>query len=139
MSAGDRTHTGEESDGEDLLSVVREFDASSLRTCWTFDPDTHQRRYVRADVPLSAIDVEGFLHNERYGFVTRDIYDSLHPASYHYTVRGFDGVEVFRCFFEGAQVGVLCSFDADEPRDYGRLDAMLREFAGGDPGRLAPD
>lgn len=135
MSAGGHTGDGGRHGGG-MVAVARDFDASALRTCWAFGPDAYERHYVRADVPESAVDVAGLIDNERYGFVTRDIYDTLHPASYRYTVRGFDGIEFFRCFFDDSRVGVLCSFDHDGARDYARLDERLRAFAGDDPERL---
>lgn len=98
-----------------LVATFEDFGGESLRDVWLFDQWTQQRLYVRDDVPsaLADLDVDAFVDNERYGYVTRDTYEALYYAEYAYTVRGFDSFEQFRTFLvaEETRVGVLASFD----------------------------
>ncbi|GGM76549.1 hypothetical protein J2752_002547 [Halarchaeum rubridurum] len=127
------------SDGDTLVATVREHGAA-LRGCWTFDTDGHETRYLRGDVAdaMGATEVERYVENERYAFVTHDTYDRIHPASFRYTVRGYDGFEVFRLVFDD-RVGVLCSFDGPSRRDYGALADALDTLADGEHERFAPE
>jgi len=99
-----------------LLDTLQSFDNDdALRDLWVFDGDTQQALFLRDDVEdaLAGADVERYINNERYGFVTRDTYNALHYAEFYYTVRGFDEFEQYRTFVAGdeTRVGVLCSFD----------------------------
>lgn len=98
-----------------LVATFEDYGGESLRDVWLFDQWTHQQLYTRDDVStaLADLDVDAFIDNERYGYVTRDTYESLYYAEYDYTVRGFDSFEQFRTFFadEETRVGVLGSFD----------------------------
>lgn len=109
----DSTHVGEAKTA--LLDVLHSFGDDSLRDLWVFDGDTQQPLFLREDVEsaLADADVERYINNERYGFVTRDTYNALHYAEFYYTVRGFDEFEQYRTFVAGdvERVGVLCSFD----------------------------
>jgi hypothetical protein len=109
-----------------LVATFEDFGGESLRDVWLFDQWTHQQLYARDDVSrvLAELDVDAFVDNERYGYVTRDTYESLYYAEYAYTVRGFDSFEQFRTFLaeEGTRVGVLASFDRrDGGYDWGAL------------------
>ena len=130
---------------ERLLAVFREFGGDALRDVWLFDERTFERVYVRSDVAEAIsdadLDVERFVDNERYGFVTRQTYESLYYADYGYTVRGLSTFEIFRTFLGGELVGVFASFDRSEDGyDYGRLNgsvqALVDELG---PDRFAPD
>ncbi|GAA0657087.1 DUF7522 family protein [Salarchaeum japonicum] len=103
---------------EALYAVVEEFGGDALRDLWVFDGDTQEPLFVREDVAdeLADADVERYIDNERYGFVTRETYDNLHYAEFYYTLRGFDTFEQYRTFAsrDGERVGVLCSFDRRE-------------------------
>lgn len=104
------------SDASDrLVATFEEYGGESLRDVWLFDQWTHQQLYARDDVSaaLAALDVDAFIDNERYGYVTRDTYEALYYADYAYSVRGFDSFEQFRTFLtdEETRVGVLASLD----------------------------
>ncbi|GAA0302576.1 hypothetical protein GCM10009066_15800 [Halarchaeum salinum] len=125
-------------DGDVLVATVREHGAA-LRGCWTFDTDGYETRYLRGDVAdaTAETDIERYVDNERYAFVTHDTYDRLHPSTFRYTVRGFDGFEVFRLVFED-HVGVLCSFDGASGRDYGALADEIDALADDGHGQFTP-
>jgi hypothetical protein len=114
-----------------LVAGFADFGGESLRDVWLFDQWTHQQLYAREDVSaaLADLDVEAFVDNERYGYVTRDTYETLYYAEYAYTVRGFDSFEQFRTFLadDETRVGVLASFDRrDGGYDWGALhEAVL--------------
>lgn len=113
----DSTHEASRHGKTALRDVVEEFGGDALRDVWVFDGDTQEPLFVRPDVAdeLEDADVERFIDNERYGFVTRDTYNSLHYADFYYTVRGFDAFEQYRTFIsdEESRIGVLCSFDRE--------------------------
>lgn len=116
------------SDGP-LLERVRSFAGDALRDCWVIDLDGETCLYIRDDVAerVEAFDPEPYIDNERYGFITRDVYEDLSYAHYQYTVRGFDEFEQFRTFPGTEPVGVLVSVDRiGEPYDFGALyDAIV--------------
>lgn len=119
---------------ERLLSVFREFGGETLRDVWLFDERTFEKVYVRPDVADAIadgdLDVERFVDNERYGFVTRQTYESLYYADYGYTVRGLSTFEQFRTFFCGQPIGVFASFDLSEDGyDYRRLNDSVQSLA----------
>ncbi|SDM35638.1 hypothetical protein SAMN04487949_1391 [Halogranum gelatinilyticum] len=114
-----------------LVATVRTFGGEALRDVWLFDQWTHQKLYARDDVEdrLDNLDVTSFIDNERYGYITRDTYESLYYADYDYTVRGFSSFELFRTFLtdDDARVGVLASFDRTEGGyDFGTLSAEVQ-------------
>ncbi|QCJ46675.1 hypothetical protein [Haloprofundus sp. MHR1] len=111
---------------ERLLVSIRRFGGESLRDVWLFDQWTHEQLYVRSDVAsdLSALDVDALIDNERYGYVTRDTYESLLDDEYAYTVRGFEETEQFRTFLADCdhRIGVLAGFDrSGGGHDFARL------------------
>lgn len=120
-----------------LVSVIETFAGEYLRDIWVLDQRTQESLYVRDDVAenIADVDVERYMDNERFGFVTRDTYNQLHYSEFAYTLRGFDTWELFRTFLveDGAKVGVLCSLDRREGGfDYSRLNeevhALVEEF-----------
>jgi hypothetical protein len=123
-----------ESPSERLLGVFRGFGGRALRDVWLFDERAFERVYVRDDVAEAIadgdLDVERFVDNERYGFVTRQTYESLYYADYGYTVRGLSSFEQFRTFLCDQPIGVFASFDlADDGYDYRQLDESVQELA----------
>ncbi|SFR53012.1 hypothetical protein SAMN04487947_1987 [Halogeometricum rufum] len=123
-----------ESPSERLLGVFRDFGGRALRDVWLFDERAFERVYVRDDVAEAIadgdLDVERFVDNERYGFVTRQTYESLYYADYGYTVRGLSSFEQFRTFLCDQPIGVFASFDlADDGYDYRQLDESVQELA----------
>ncbi|KTG08372.1 hypothetical protein AUR64_19260 [Haloprofundus marisrubri] len=111
---------------ERLLAAIKQFGGESLRDVWLFDQWTHEQLYLRSDAAadLSALDVDALVDNERYGYVTRDTYESLFADSYAYTVRGFEHSEQFRTFLADCnhRVGVLAGFDRpDAGHDFAQL------------------
>jgi len=98
-----------------LVDLIEGFGSGDLRDVWVLDERTEEALYVRDDVSenIADVDVERYMDNERYGFVTRETYNQLHYSEFAYTLRGFDSWELFRTFLvdEGTKVGVLCSFD----------------------------
>ncbi|SEP25781.1 hypothetical protein SAMN04487948_1282 [Halogranum amylolyticum] len=116
---------------EALVATFRSFGEGALRDVWVFDQWTHQKLYSRDDVEdrLDNCDVAGFIDNERYGYITRDTYESLYYADYKYTVRGFSSFELFRTFFadDDGRVGVIASFDHRESGyDFATLSGELQ-------------
>ncbi|WP_224449536.1 DUF7522 family protein [Haloprofundus salilacus] len=111
---------------ERLLAAIRQFGGESLRDVWLFDQWTHEQLYVRSDVAddRSTLDVDALVDNERYGYVTRDTYESLFADEYAYTVRGFEHTEQFRTFLADCdhRVGVFAGFDRPNGgHDFARL------------------
>lgn len=109
-----------------LVDVVEAAVGDSLRDVWVLDEQTQEPIHLRSDVAerISDVDVEKYLDNERYGFVTRETYNLLHYSEFRYTHRGFDTWELFRTFVEddGQKVGVVVGVDADGARhDFGAL------------------
>lgn len=120
-----------------LVSAAEAFDDESLRDVWVLGARTQESLYLRSDIAaeIEDIDVERYLDNERFGFVTRDTYNQLHYSEFAYTLRGFDSWELFRTFLvdDDDKVGVLCSFDRQEGGlDYSQLNedihALLEEY-----------
>jgi hypothetical protein len=114
-----------------LVATFRSFGEDALRDVWLFDQWTHQKLYTRDDVEdhLDDLDVESFIDNERYGYITRDTYESLYYADYDYTVRGFSSFELFRTFFADGEtrIGVIASFDCRQGGyDFSALSAELQ-------------
>lgn len=109
-----------------LVDAFSAFGSDSLRDVWLFDQTGHEGLYLRSDVERKIGDqnVEPFIDNERYGYVTRETYSDLHYTAYEYTVRGFDTYEQFRTFLaeDDRKVGVFASFDRrDGGYDFGGL------------------
>jgi len=126
-----------------LVARLREFGGESLRDGWLFDRHGYQRLYVREDVAasLSERNRQTAIDNERYGYVTHDIYESLYDADYTYTVRGFRTFAEFRTFFgDGAdRIGLLASFDTENhSHDFATLHRALGESLPEDLSVLAP-
>jgi hypothetical protein len=123
-----------ESPSDRLLGVFRDFGGEALRDVWLFDERAFERVYVRDDVAEAIaegdLDVERFVDNERYGFVTRQTYESLYYADYGYTVRGLSTFEQFRTFLCDQPIGVFASFDLPaDGYDYRHLDDAVQELA----------
>ncbi|MFC4359093.1 hypothetical protein ACFO0N_14175 [Halobium salinum] len=115
-----------------LVEVVRAFGGDELRDVWLFDQWTHQRLFVRRDVAdvLDDVDIDVCIDNERYGFVTRETYETLYYADYEYTLRGFSEFVQFRTFLDDGEtrVGVIASFDRSGGLDPGTLYADLTDL-----------
>ncbi|EFW92651.1 hypothetical protein ZOD2009_07274 [Haladaptatus paucihalophilus DX253] len=130
---------------EALVSAFAEFGGTYLRDIWLFDQSDHEQLFLREDVEekLEAVDVEKFVDNERFGFITQDTYDQLYYATYQYTVRGFDDFEQFRMFFDDddRHVGVFASFDRQSGgHDYESLFQHVTDIASGyDVPVVSPD
>lgn len=109
-----------------LVDAIEDAVGERLRDVWVLDQRTQEPLFLREDVAerISDVDVEKYLDNERYGFVTRETYDLLHYSEFRYTHRGFDTWELFRTFVEDGdeQVGVVVGVDADGTNyDFGDL------------------
>ncbi|WP_232702004.1 DUF7522 family protein [Halobacterium wangiae] len=116
-----------------LVDAIRGRLGDNLRDVWVLDERTQEPLYLRPDVAdrVSDIDVEKFLDNERYGFVTRQTYNLLHYSEFRYTHRGFDTWELFRTFVvgESTQVGVVVGVDPDgDCCDFGALTDVIWEL-----------
>jgi len=116
-----------------LVEAFESFGGGALRDVWLFDQTGYESMYLRADVAerIADFDVERYVDNERYGFVTRDTYSDLHYVDYEYTVRGFDGFEQFRTFLsaDDEKIGVFASFDRREGGyDFGTLYRDVRSI-----------
>lgn len=115
-----------------LVNTLQGELGDSLRDVWVLDERSQEPLYLREDVAerVSDIDVEKFLDNERYGFVTRQTYNLLHYSEFRYTHRGFDTWELFRTFVvdESTQVGVVVGVDAvSTSYDFGTLTDAIWE------------
>ena len=135
MPSGDENGVGGDDTGAKsaLVSVVEGFGGGSLRDLWVLDERTQEPLYVRDDIAknIEDVDVERYMDNERFGFVTRDTYNQLHYSTFAYTLRGFDTWELFRTFLveDGDKVGVLCSLDRREGGfDYSRLNEEIHDL-----------
>ena len=109
-----------------LVEAIEDAIGDSLRDVWVLDQRTQEPLFLREDVAdrISDVDVEKYLDNERYGFVTRETYNLLHYSEFRYTHRGFDTWELFRTFVDDGdqQVGVVVGVDADGTNyDFGGL------------------
>ncbi|MGB9965786.1 hypothetical protein [Halobacterium sp. CBA1126] len=118
-----------------LVDALRDALGENLRDVWVLDQQTQQPLYLREDVAdrIEDVDVERYLDNERYGFVTRQTYNRLHYSEFRYTHRGFDTWELFRTFVadDDAQVGVVVGVDADGTNyDFGALTDAVHDLAG---------
>jgi hypothetical protein len=100
-----------------IVETLQDDIGDNLRDVWVLDQRTQEPVYLRDDVAerVDDINVEKFLDNERYGFVTRQTYNLLHYSEFRYTHRGFDTWELFRTFVVDGdtQVGVLVGVDSD--------------------------
>ena len=109
-----------------LVDAIEDAVGDRLRDVWVLDQRIQEPLFLREDVAerISDVDVEKYLDNERYGFVTRETYDLLHYSEFRYTHRGFDTWELFRTFVDDGdqQVGVVVGVDADGTNyDFGDL------------------
>jgi len=116
-----------------LVETLQAELGDNLRDVWVLDERTQESLYLREDIAerVSDIDVEKFLDNERYGFVTRQTYNLLHYSEFRYTHRGFDTWELFRTFVvdDSAKIGVLVSVDSDGTHyDFGGLNDAIWEL-----------
>jgi hypothetical protein len=105
----------------------------ALRDVWVLDEQTQEPLYLREDVAerIEDVDVEQYLDNERYGFVTRETYNLLHYSEFRYTHRGFDTWELFRTFVvDGPEkVGVVVGLDTADGYDFGGLTDTIHGIA----------
>ncbi|MFC4551524.1 MULTISPECIES: DUF7522 family protein [Halorussus] len=142
---GDATEESRRGAKAALVEAFSTFGGEALRDVWLFDRDDHESMYLRDDVAekVADLDVERFVDNERYGYVTRQTYGDLYYTSYEYTVRGFDGYEQFRTFLaeDDRKVGVFASFDRrDGGYDFARLYADVETVVADHPdAAFAPD
>ncbi len=118
-----------------LVAVFQTFGGDALRDVWLFDQWTYEQLYAREDIDgvLDELDIERFVDNERYGYVTRNTYESLYYADYEYTIRGFTSFEQFRMFLsnEETRIGVFASFDRQTSTgyDFGSLHGDIQSVA----------
>jgi len=119
-----------------LVDAIRDAIGDRLRDIWVLDQRSQEPLFLRDDVAerISDVDVEKYLDNERYGFVTRETYNLLHYSEFRYTHRGFDTWELFRTFVDDGdqQVGVVVGVDADGTNyDFGALTDEVHAVADG--------
>ncbi|WP_336359242.1 DUF7522 family protein [Haladaptatus sp. ZSTT2] len=117
-----------------LVECIEAFGEDALRDIWLFNPTRYEALYIRDDVEanIEDINVNNFVDNERYGYITRDTYNALSHATYQYSVHGFDEFEQFRTFFgeETTDSGVFISLDAHNGAyDFGDLYDKLMAYA----------
>jgi hypothetical protein len=117
-----------------LVDAIRDAIGDRLRDIWVLDQRSQEPLFLRDDVAerISDVDVEKYLDNERYGFVTRETYNLLHYSEFRYTHRGFDTWELFRTFVDDGdqQVGVVVGVDADGTNyDFGALTDEVHAVA----------
>lgn len=120
----------------ELVSTLRDTGGDGLRDAWLFDEVGHESLYLRADVAdrVSELEVERYIDNERYGYVTRETYESLHYTEYEFTIRGFDDFLQYRTFLRTVgddHVGLMASFDPSTGIDFRALTESLYETADG--------
>ncbi|MFB6103791.1 MAG: hypothetical protein ABEJ57_01715 [Halobacteriaceae archaeon] len=115
-----------------LVTTLRAFAGDALRDVHVFTRDGYETLYLRDDVAehLEDVEVDRYIDNERYGYVTRATYEDLHYANYEFTVRGFETFYQVRTFLgEEADLGVLLSVDRrDGGVDFGALQDRLDEI-----------
>ncbi|REA01362.1 hypothetical protein DEQ92_18645 [Haloferax sp. Atlit-6N] len=114
-----------------LVETFRDFGGDDLRDLWVFDHHGYEHLYLREDVSdaIGCVDISRFIDNERFGYITRDTYETLYYADYGYTVRGFDSFEQFRTFLGDRPVGILASFDrGTDGRDFAALNDRVCEL-----------
>jgi len=111
---------GDARDG--VLAVLRDAGGGSLRDAWLFDDSGHESLYLRSDVRdrVAELDVERYIDNERYGYVTRETWESLHYTDYEFTIRGFDEFTLYRTFLgsDDDRIGLMASFDPGASVDF---------------------
>jgi len=117
-----------------LVDAIEDALGDRLRDVWVLDQRAQEPLFLREDVAerISDVDVEKYLDNERYGFVTRETYNLLHYSEFRYTHRGFDTWELFRTFVDDGdqQVGVVVGVDADGTNyDFGGLTDEVHDIA----------
>ncbi|MFB6177540.1 MAG: hypothetical protein ABEI99_10415 [Halobaculum sp.] len=122
----------------ELVSTLRDAGGDSLRDAWLFDEVGHESLYLRDDVAsrVADLEVDRYIDNERYGYVTRETYESLHYTEYEFTIRGFDEFLQYRTFLgtvDDDHVGLMASFDPNVGIDFRTLTESLYEVAGGNP------
>jgi hypothetical protein len=119
---------------DSLVSTLRDAGGDALRDVWIFDEIGHESLYLREDVAsrISELEVDQFIDNERYGYVTRETYESLHYTEYEYTIRGFDSFLQYRTFLttaDGDRVGLMASFDPSAEVDFRALTEGLCDIS----------
>ena len=117
-----------------LVDAIEDALGDRLRDVWVLDQRAQEPLFLREDFAerISDVDVEKYLDNERYGFVTRETYNLLHYSEFRYTHRGFDTWELFRTFVDDGdqQVGVVVGVDADGTNyDFGGLTDKVHAVA----------
>ncbi|MFC6732629.1 MULTISPECIES: hypothetical protein [unclassified Haladaptatus] len=128
-----------------LVECIESFGGDALRDIWLFDPSRYEALYIREDVKanIDNIEVNDFVDNERFGYITRDTYNALSHATYQYSVHGFDEFEQFRAFLGSntTDPGVFISFDCDtDGYNFAKLYGTLMDFsATTDSSRLTPE
>jgi len=146
MTGNDSTPKSGNSDAKAaLVDALREHVGDNLRDVWVLDEQAQEAVYLRDDIEdrISDVDVEKYLDNERYGFVTRETYNRLHYSEFRYTHRGFDTWELFRTFVVDGptKVGVVVGVDSDGTNyDFAALTEAIHELADErGPAAFAPD
>lgn len=112
-----------------LVSALHALLGPELRDVHVFTRGDHEALYLRDDVQanLEDVEVERYIDNERYGFVTQATYDDLHYTTFEFTVRGFTDFYQFRTFLnQGAPLGLLVSVDrTDRGVDFGAVQDRI--------------
>lgn len=114
----------------ELVSTLRRTGGDGLRDAWLFDEVGHESLYLRDDIAsrVSELEVDRYIDNERYGYVTRETYESLHYTEYEFTIRGFDDFLQYRTFLrtvDDDHVGLMASFDPSVGIDFRALTEDL--------------
>ncbi|MFC3476542.1 DUF7522 family protein [Halobacterium litoreum] len=135
MTGHDTTRASGRSDAKSaLVDTLRDRVDGNLRDVWVLDEQAQEPLYLRDDIEerITDVDVEKYLDNERYGFVTRETYNRLHYSEFRYTHRGFDTWELFRTFVVDGptKVGVVVGVDSDGTNyDFAALTDAIYEVA----------
>ncbi|MEZ3143584.1 hypothetical protein [Halobaculum sp. MBLA0143] len=114
---------------DDLVSALRDAGGDGLRDAWLFDETGHESLYLRPDVRdrVTDLNVEQYIDNERYGYVTRNTWESLHYTDYEFTIRGFGEFLLYRTFLGDGDrpVGLMASFDPEVAVSFPELTRTL--------------
>lgn len=119
------------------MSALEDAGGDGLRDVWLFDETGHESLYLRPDVRdrVADLEVDRYIDNERYGYVTRETWESLHYTDYEFTIRGFDEFLLYRTFLgtgEG-RVGLMASFDPGVSVSFPELTRSLYDCVGDEP------
>lgn len=120
---------------DELVTTLRDAAGGTLRDVWLFDETGHESLYLREDVAqrVTELNVERYIDNERYGYVTRETWESLHYTDYAFTIRGFGEFLQYRTFLDidDRRVGLLASFDTEADVDFPTVTQTLVDAVDG--------